>query len=131
MSFPYNGTDAVAIGTLAGKNSQGTGMANTSFKSSGHNVELTVGRSTISNATAAQSTNIVTGTTPVTLPATSTAFYMAGTENGSGKPSNLNGFAIDFPQSPTDYYYTIWMSSSTSHNYTDMTAALTVLQVQP
>jgi hypothetical protein len=57
---------------------------------------------------------------------------MAGDDNTpSNKPANLNGFAIDFPQSPTGYYYTIWMSSTPSHNYTDMTAALTVLQVHP
>jgi hypothetical protein len=40
----------------------------------------------------------------------------------------LNGFALDIPGAGT-FYYTIWMSSSASYNYSDMTAVLTVLQV--
>ena len=90
---------------------------------------MTVGRATTSGATAANSTNIVTGTTPVTLPPTTTAYYMAATSEASSHESNVNGFAIDVPGAGT-FYYTIWMSSDTSHNYSEMTVVLTVLKIQ-
>ena len=42
---------------------------------------------------------------------------------------NLHGFAIDSPGAGT-FYYTIWMQSGASHNYSDMTAVLTILKIQ-
>ena len=104
-------------------------MANACFTSDNRRVAMTVGRATTSGATAANSTNIVSGTTPVTLPAATTAYYMAATSIGANNEANVNGFAIDAPGTGT-FYYTIWMSSSTSHNYSQMTAVLTVLKIQ-
>jgi hypothetical protein len=49
--------------------------------------------------------------------------------NDGSNPVNLNGFALDSPGAGT-FYYTIWMSSTVSHTYTTMAAALTVLKVQ-
>ena len=46
-----------------------------------------------------------------------------------GHKINVNGFALDSPGVGT-FYYTIWMSSSASHNYSDITAVLTVLKIQ-
>jgi hypothetical protein len=91
-------------------------------------VIITVGRATTSGATAANSTNIVSGTSPVTLPTTSPSYYMAAISHGNNLKANVNGFAIDAPGAGT-FYYTIWMSSSVSHNYSDMTAVLTALQI--
>jgi hypothetical protein len=107
-------------------------IANTSFTTDRHGVELTVGRATSNNATAATSVNIVTNATPLVLPATTTAYYMAAYAaiNQSMGPVNLNGTAIDAPGAGS-FYYTIWMQSSPSHNYTTMTAFLTVLKIQP
>jgi hypothetical protein len=105
-------------------------MATSSYTSNKHGVQLTVGRATTSGATAAASTNIVSNAALV-LPAATTAYYMAAwpAMNDGSNPVNLNGFALDSPGAGT-FYYTIWMSSSASHNYTTMAAALTVLKVQ-
>jgi len=55
---------------------------------------------------------------------------MAATPQGINNENlNLSGFALDTPGAGT-FYYTIWMSSQASHNYTTMAAALTVLKVQ-
>jgi hypothetical protein len=104
-------------------------MANACFSSNNRRVVMTVGRATTSGATAANSTNIVTGTTPVTLPPTTAAYYMAATSEPNTHESNTNGFAIDVPGAGT-FYYTIWMSSDASHNYSEMTVVLTVLKIQ-
>jgi len=103
-------------------------MANASFISNNSRVIMNVGRATTSGATAANSTNIVSGTTPVTLPTTTPSYYMAATSEANNHESNTNGFAIDAPGAGT-FYYTIWMSSSSSHNYSEMTAVLTALQI--
>ena len=96
-----------------------------------YGVQLTVGRATSTGETAANSTNIVSNVSPLALPVSSTSYYMAALpiQSDSDDYLNLNGFAIDAPGAGT-FYYTIWMSSSTSYNYTDMTAVLTVLKVQ-
>jgi len=96
-----------------------------------YGVELTVGRAASSGATAANSTNIVSGATPLSLPATTPSYYIAAlpAQGDADKSLNLTGFAIDAPGAGT-FYYTIWMSSSTSHNYSEMTAVLTALTIQ-
>ena len=106
-------------------------MATASFTSAKHQVQLTVGRATTSGATASNSTNIVSNVSPLVLPAATTAYYMAAwpAMNDSTTSTNLNGFALDSPGAGT-FYYTIWMSSDTSYNYSTMAAALTVLKVQ-
>ena len=106
-------------------------MANASFTGARFGVQLTVGRATTSGATAANSTNITSNVSPLVLPAATTAYYMAAlpAQNDANDPLNLNGFAIDVPGAGT-FYYTLWMQSSTSHNYSEMTVALTVLKIQ-
>ena len=108
-------------------------MASASFKGDGHGVELTVGRATTTAATAANSTNIVSQVSPLVLPVVTTgpAYYMACFPqiNTANHPININGFAIDAPAQGT-YYYTVWMSSTTNHTYTDLAVALTVLKIQ-
>jgi hypothetical protein len=107
-------------------------MANACYFGQKRGVQMTVGRASSSGASASASTNIVTGATPVTLPsAGTTAFYMAAfpiDANGNDH-LNLQGFAIDSPGAGT-FYYTLWMCSSTSENYSNMTAAVTVLKIQ-
>ena len=108
-------------------------MANVSFKGNNHGIQVTVGRATSSGANASASTNIVSNISPLVLPITSsaTSYYMMAqpTNNDSSDYLNLNGTAIDIPGAGT-FYYTIWMSSSSAHNYTTMTAFLTVLKIQ-
>jgi hypothetical protein len=107
-------------------------MATVSFNATDKDTELTVGRATTSGAAASASTNIVSGASPLVLPATSTSFYMAawpGMGGANNNPVNINGFALDAPGSGT-FYYTIWMSCVASHNLSTMAANLTVLKVQ-
>ena len=107
-------------------------MANACYYGQKRGVQLTVGRASASGAAASASTNIVTGTTPVTLPsAGTTAFYMAAMplQGDTDDHLNIQGFAIDAPGAGT-FYYTLWMSSSTSANYSNLTTALTVLTIQ-
>lgn len=107
-------------------------MANACYYGQKRGVQLTVGRASSSGAAASASTNIVTGATPVTLPsAGTTAFYMAAAqaEGDANDHMNIQGFAIDTPGAGT-FYYTLWMCSSTSADYPNITAALTVLTIQ-
>ena len=106
-------------------------MANASFIGQKFRVQLTVGRATTSGASATNSTNIVSNVSPLVLPQTSPSYYMASLpQMGDANDNlNLNGFAIDSPGAGT-FYYTIWMSSGTSHTYSDMTVVLTVLKIQ-
>ena len=106
-------------------------MANSSFIGNKVLVQLTVGRATTSGALAANSTNITSNSSPLVLPAATTAYYMASLpqQNDADGYLNLNGFAIDAPGAGT-FYYTVWMSSGASHNYTEMTVVLTALIIQ-
>jgi hypothetical protein len=95
-------------------------------------VQLTVGRATTSGATASNSTNVVSNTSSLTLPVSGNTYYMASLPpqgDTAGHEVNLNGFALDTPAAGT-FYYTIWMSSTTSTNYSTMSAMLTVLNVR-
>jgi hypothetical protein len=104
-------------------------MTNISVKGINNDLQFTVGRATSSGATAANSTNIVSNVTPLALPVTSPSMYMAALAHASGSPShNCSGFAIDVPGAGT-FYYTLWGSCETSHNFSDMAVALTVLKV--
>ena len=106
-------------------------IANTSLTTNAYGLQLTVGRSATNNDIAANSINIVSNTSPLVLPAATTAYYMAAYAqmNQSTGPINLTGTAIDAPGAGS-FYYTIWMQSSTSHTYSNMTAFLTVLKIQ-
>jgi hypothetical protein len=105
-------------------------MANACFIGAKHGIQLTVGRATVSGAAAASSTNIVSNVSPLALPVTSPSYYMAAlAEQGDlDNNTNLSGFAIDSPGAGT-YYYTVWMSSTSSHAYTDLAVVLTVLSI--
>jgi hypothetical protein len=108
-------------------------LANISLLGDKHGIQVTVGRATTSGATNTNSTNIVSNTSPVSLPIAdaNTAYYMMAlpAQNDANHPLNLNGSAIDAPGTGT-FYYTIWMSSSTANNYSTMTAFLSVLKIQ-
>jgi hypothetical protein len=111
-------------------------MASASFTGTGKTVELTVGRATTTGAANTASTNIVSqldsSSNPLVLPVTSPAYYMAAwpdMNDSNGNPVNINGFAIDAPGTGT-FYYTVWMYAGTSHNFTDLAVALTVLKIQ-
>jgi len=105
-------------------------MANASFIGAKFGVQLTVGRATTTGATAANSTNITSNVSPLVLPVTTPSYYMAALpkQGDSDDSLNLNGFAIDAPGAGT-FYYTLWMQSETSHNYSDITVVLTVLKI--
>jgi hypothetical protein len=107
-------------------------MANVTFISGGHEVQMTVGCADISGAIASASTNIVTDVSSIALPYTSPPNYMgADSLQQSGKPTSISGFATHTPGMGT-FYYTIWMNSNPRHNYTDgIKAVLTVLQILP
>ena len=110
-------------------------MANVSLFGNKNGIQMTVGRAITSGATAANSTNIVSNTSPVVLPITNTgiANFMAALpkQGDTADHLNINGFALDAPGTHAAVYYTIWMSSSSANdNYNTMTATLTVLKVQ-
>ena len=105
-------------------------MANVSLVGGNHKIQLTVGRATTTGAAAADSTNIASNNSPLVLPISGSALYfMAATTAGNNDYANLNGFALDSPGEGT-FYYTIWMSSSSSHTYSNMSAVLAIMQVQ-
>jgi hypothetical protein len=104
--------------------------ANTVMTSGNHDVQMTVGRAPITGDISGNSVNVASGATPVELPQTTNSYYFAGGHGQNGKKMNITGFALDAPGAGT-FYYTIWMSSSSSHNYTDMAVALSVLNVNP
>ena len=101
-------------------------MANVCLISNNKHVQITVGRATTTGASNTNSTNIVSGSSPITLPASSN--YMAAVINANQVEINLNGFALDVPGAGT-FYYTLWASSDTAHDYTEMTAVLTTLEL--
>jgi hypothetical protein len=108
-------------------------MANVCVINQNATLVMTVGRATTSGASIANSSNIVAGASLWTNPPTSPSFYMAAyaaTTQGDAKPINLSGFSTDSPGEGT-FYYTIWMTSSTSNTYADMTVALTALRIIP
>ena len=106
-------------------------MVNVTFNSVNTNIQLTVGRSTSPSILSTDHTNIVNGVNPLILPATQG--YIAaspGTTDSVGEAENLNGFALDSPGIGT-YYYTVWMSCSTSTNFSSSLAvALSVLKLE-
>jgi len=105
-------------------------MVNACFIGAKHGVQMTVGRATATGATNTSSTNIVSGVSSVVLPATSPSYYIAALpqQGDSDDSLNLSGFAIDAPGAGT-FYYTIWMQSSTAHNYSDLTVFLSALKM--
>jgi len=108
-------------------------MANVCLINGNHSLVMTVGRATTSAASIANSSNIVADASMWTNPPTSPSYYMAAfaaANQADGKATNLSGFSIDTPGAGT-FYYTIWMSSSTSHTYAGMTASLTALSIMP
>jgi hypothetical protein len=106
-------------------------MVNACFIGAKHGVQMTVGRATTTGAVNTSSTNIVSGASSVVLPATSPSYYIAALppQGDADNSLNLSGFAIDAPGAGT-FYYTIWMQSSSAHNYSDLTVFLSALKIQ-
>jgi hypothetical protein len=105
-------------------------MATVSYYGGNHNVQMTVGVATTSGAIAADSTNITSNTSPLVLPQTTTSYFMgAAPGHGGSTAESMSGHAIHTPGAGT-FYYTIWMSSNSSHTYDGMTAMLSVLKIQ-
>jgi hypothetical protein len=107
-------------------------MANVCLINQAYTLVMTVGRATSSAASIANSSNIVADAEMWTNPPTSPCYYMAayaGTAEGDEQPINLTGFCVDTPGAGT-FYYTVWMTSSTSATYADMTLALTAMTIK-
>ena len=103
------------------------------MESSSYVVSLTVGRASVPAATNIQSTNIVNGLSPLTLPqpgAGTYNYYMASQRLPNNVNFNLCGSALDKPGAGS-FYYTIWMHSDNSYNYVEMAVSLIVLQIVP
>ena len=99
---------------------------------SANEIQLTVGSYIATGATAAQSTNVPSNTTGISIPyssSSSSVYFMATTTTVSGQSASLCGTAIDSPGAGT-FYYRIWASSvpAMSSN-TTITANLNVLQM--
>ena len=107
-------------------------MANVCLVYTDFPLVLTVGRATSSGASIANSTNIVSDASMWTNPPTSPSYYIAAVSSTQVNPksTNLSGFCTDTPGTGT-FYYTIWMTSSTSQTYAGMTAFLTALRIMP
>jgi hypothetical protein len=108
-------------------------MANTVVQAqNGTTIQLTVGRATVSGATAGQCINLASGLTGITLSETVPGTAIAGWPGPGGgvnnKIVNVNGFALDKPGAGT-FYYNLWMASNVAHNFSTMTAAIEVLKV--
>jgi hypothetical protein len=107
-------------------------MANVCLINQAYSLVMTVGRATTSGASIGNSSNIVADAAMWTNPPTSPSYYMAayaGTTQGDAKAINLTGFCIDTP-GPGTFYYTMWMTSSTSATYANMTVALTAMTIK-
>jgi hypothetical protein len=106
-------------------------LPNVSMTANERQVQLTVGRATVSGASNAASTNITNRLSPLTLPVPgSFNYYMAALKVGNNIEVNLSGSSLDSPGSGT-FYYTIWMQASNSSTYAEMAVSLVVLQVVP
>jgi hypothetical protein len=133
------GTSATAVYRVGPITSTSTNiflvMVNTAFTSQKDTVQVTVGRATSNSANATISTNIVGNVNPLVLPIVDNTFpanYIAAyaaQNDTDNKTINLSGHVLDTPGSGT-FYYTVWMYSNASHNYSEMTVSLSVLKVQ-
>ena len=96
-----------------------------------HFITSTLGISTTSNQTDVLSTNLQTGTTPVTLAGSSSDSYIAGTH---GKVSgtecvNLCGFATVTNLASGTHYITVWAGSNGNNTFTGIVVNTIVLKV--
>jgi len=85
---------------------------------------------TFTGANAASSTNIVNNNASLTLPNVSPNAYMTAVTSSNGSVVNMSASAMDAPGSGT-FYYTVWMSSSTSKTFGEMMVELIVLNILP
>jgi hypothetical protein len=98
--------------------------------------KLTIGRSTSTGSTSANTVNIASGfggsTSPTILQSGNTYVVSAISSLATGDLATHNGYATDRPGATgIDYYYTLWLTSSVAQNYSDMQCDLTVLKVMP
>jgi hypothetical protein len=108
-------------------------LVNVCFKAQNTDIQVTVGRATTSGASAANSTNITSNASPLALPVTTPAYFMAavaGQGDTNNILTNLSGSSLDVPGSGT-FYYTIWMSSDSQKTFSEMTVNLIVMNILP
>jgi hypothetical protein len=103
-------------------------MALIAYVHQGYMTQMTIGRSSVSLASAANCVSVINGASPLVLPSGGTCFYVDSNSDTSVGNSALKGFATDSPGAGT-FYYTVWMSSDTPFNYNGMAASLTVFSV--
>ena len=95
-------------------------------------ITTTLGIASGAGELAANSKNLYTGTTPVTLTGANTDAYIAGS-NGtvvSGNACNINGQGTVTGLSAGTYYVTIWAAATVQLLSTNSTANLVVLEIK-
>jgi hypothetical protein len=98
----------------------------------GTQITTTLGIASTISASAASSTNLYTGTTPVTLTGMNTDAYIAGSNGtvASGSACNIIGQATVTGLAAGTYYVTLWAGSVLSITSVSPTANLVVLQIR-
>ena len=97
-----------------------------------HEVTSTIGIATVTGATAGASTNLYTGTTPVTLTGTNTNKYIAGSNGkvSATHATNISGHATVTNLSAGTHYATVWAGAEGTMTLTNPTVNLVVLQIK-
>ena len=97
-----------------------------------HQVTSTIGISSSASATAAASTNLYTGTTPVTLTGTNTDKYIAGTNGkvAADHSANLSGHATVTNLAAGTWYATVWAAGDGVMTLVDPKVNIVVLQIR-
>ena len=96
-------------------------------------ITSTLGIANTIGATGGNSTNLQTGTTPVTLTGVNTDKYIAGSHNtvNANDAVNLSGHATATNLAAGTWYVTVWVGSNTSSTtLTSPVVHLVVLQIQ-
>ena len=97
----------------------------------GTQITTTLGIASTTTASAASSTNLYTGTTPVTLTGMNTDNFIAGSNGtvASGSACNIIGQATVSGLTAGTYYVTLWAASVLSITAVSPTAHLVVLRI--
>jgi hypothetical protein len=97
-----------------------------------HNMTTTLGISTTINQTAILSTNLQTGTTPVTLTGSSSNSYIAGTHGKvtNAESVNLSGFATVTNLAAGTHYISVWAGGDGNSTFTAIHLNTVVLTIK-
>ena len=92
----------------------------------------TIGISSSASATAAASTNLYTGTTPVTLTGANSDKYIAGSNGkvAATHAANLSGHATVTNLAAGTWYATVWAAADATMTLTNPTVNIVVLQIK-